>query len=76
MSLNEIKSIFRDLSPLCRPVLYNLDDFDQEIFNLMWHLKQSRSEIMSWPSSERRTMWNKYKKQVELERNNDSLYTG
>ena len=54
MSLNEIKSVFRDLSPLCRPVLYDMDDFDQEIFNLMWHLKQSRSEIMSWPSSERR----------------------
>ena len=73
MSLNEIKSIFRDLSPLCRPVLYDMDDFDQEIFNLMWHLKQSRSEIMSWPSSERRIIWKKYQKQVELERKALSL---
>ena len=73
MSLNEIKSVFRDLSPLCRPVLYNMDDFEQEIFNLMWHLKQSRSEIMSWPSSERRNLWKKYQNQVELERKALSL---
>jgi hypothetical protein len=45
-----------------------MDDFEQEIFNLMWHLKQSRSEVMSWPSSERRIIWKKYQKQVELER--------
>jgi hypothetical protein len=76
MSSNDIKSVFRDLSPLCRPCLYDLDDFDQEIFNLMWHLKQSRNEIMSWPSSDRKRLWDKYKKQVEVERKAMAQITG
>ncbi len=68
MSLNEIKSIFRDLSPLCRPVLYDIDDFEQEIFNLQWHLRQARSEVLSWPTSVRKIEWDKYCKQIKLER--------
>jgi len=45
----------------------DLDAFEQETFNLIYHLRQPRSEVMSWPTSVRRDMWRRYMKQREFE---------
>ncbi|MEW6352378.1 MAG: hypothetical protein AB1646_25275 [Thermodesulfobacteriota bacterium] len=37
------------------------------MFNLVYHLKQSRNEVMSWPISERRDMWKRMIAQYDFE---------
>ena len=44
------------------------DSLDQEVFNFMFHMKQTWSEVMSWPSSVRRTMWRLFQEQREFDK--------
>jgi hypothetical protein len=37
------------------------------MFNLIYHLKQSLSEVMKWPASFRDTMWSLYLEQLKIE---------
>ena len=46
---------------------YSLAGFNQEIFNLVFHIKQQWSEVMSWPSSVRGAMWNLFKEQRKFD---------
>jgi len=44
-----------------------LDNFEQAVYNMMFHLKQQRSEVLSWPWSVQQTVWTKHLHQLELE---------
>jgi len=39
-----------------------------EVFNLVYHLKQSLNDVMAWPSAVRRDMWKRTQEQYEFER--------
>lgn len=45
-----------------------LESFDQGIFNLMWHLKEKRDDIMSWPHAVKVDVWKRYLSQLEFEK--------
>ncbi len=44
------------------------EKLDKEVYNIVYHLKQQRSEVMSWSTRTRTTMWNLHLKQLEFER--------
>ena len=53
---------------LLLPILdFDIEHFDQLVYNIMYHLKQQRSEVLSWPTSEMRRIWRRHLKQMEFE---------
>jgi len=59
---------YRDASIWCPLVYETLKGFNQDVFNLEWHMKESKNDIMSWPSSVRKDTWKQYLAQVEFEK--------
>lgn len=57
-----------DLSLFIPALGGDLESLNQEVFNFMFHLKQSWSEVMSWPSSIRRSMWRLFLEQREFDK--------
>jgi hypothetical protein len=58
----------KDHSLLCPLIGQTLENFDQALYNLMYHMNQQRSEILSWPSSVRLDVWKRHMKQRDLEK--------
>jgi hypothetical protein len=58
---------FKDISRFTPLTGMTMEHIDQEIFNVVYHLKQSRNEVLSWPSSVRRRIWKQFKEQKEFE---------
>lgn len=46
---------------------YTETNFNQEVFNLVFHLKQQWSDVMSWPSSVRVAMWEMFLEQRKFD---------
>lgn len=44
-----------------------LEHFDQEVFNAIFHLKQTATEVLSWPSSFRRVILAKFLSQRKFD---------
>jgi hypothetical protein len=62
----------KDYSLLLPVITQTVDDYDQQTYNLTWHLKQSDAlKVMNWPPWFKKAMWMKHEKQTKLERTND-----
>lgn len=58
---------YKDYTRLAPILAMTLDNFEQAVYNMMFHLKQQRSEVLSWPWSVQQTVWTKHLHQLELE---------
>jgi len=60
---------FKDPSALYPLNRYTVEAFEQEIFNIQYHMKMPRSEVLSWPLTERRRNWAMLVEQRKFEKN-------